>query len=159
MATLLHHMKQPPRNGGTCTATQARNDFATICEKVARYGDRYVITRHSKPVMAFVPLRILPFLDKIDKAVLGCEVISICCTVVETRENFARLGKRIEEENLRVIITKQGDPYIAMVPIGSEEAYRLLQHLMNSLDASEGLQDARENGTRSLEEFRDSIGI
>lgn len=141
------------------TTSQARVHFADLCDKVTFGGERFVITRHAHPVMAFVPLQVLPLLKKIDQALFGKEIDTVRHTAVETREQFATICNKVERQHARVIITKQGLDCLAIIPIASLEAMRLLQDLLNAADASMGLQDARKNGTRSLQELKESLGI
>jgi prevent-host-death family protein len=48
--------------------SEAREDFATIINKVAFGGERVRLTRHGKPVAAVVPIADLDFLEELENA-------------------------------------------------------------------------------------------
>ena len=48
--------------------SEAREDFATIVNKVAFGGERVRLTRHGKPVVAVVPIEDLELLEELEDA-------------------------------------------------------------------------------------------
>jgi len=48
------------------TVTQARDDFASVIDRVYHHGERVILRRHGKDVVAIVPIEDAAFLEAME---------------------------------------------------------------------------------------------
>jgi prevent-host-death family protein len=77
---------------------------------------------------------------------------------VEAKEEFNDLLSRVSHNKERIILTRRGKEIAALIPI---EDFTLLQASQNQYDlhdAMESLKEARNQGSMTLQEFKDQLG-
>jgi len=76
----------------------------------------------------------------------------------DAKEEFSELINRVAHNKERIILTRRGKGVAAIVPL--EDLYRLeeSQNKHDLQDAVEALQEARQIGSITLEEFKAEIG-
>lgn len=77
---------------------------------------------------------------------------------IEAKEEFSELVNRVSHYKERIILTRRGKEIAALIPI---EDLQLLQDSQSKNDleqAVEALQEARNQGTISLADFKEQIG-
>jgi prevent-host-death family protein len=79
-------------------------------------------------------------------------------STIDAKEEFSELVNRVSHNKERIILTRRGKEIAAIVPL---EDYYHLQKSQNKNDldeAIEALQEARSQGSITLEDFKAEIG-
>lgn len=77
---------------------------------------------------------------------------------LEAKEEFSELVNRVSHHKEHIVLTRRGKEIAALIPL---EDFVVLQNCLSKSDledAVEALQEARGQGTVSLEEFQAEIG-
>lgn len=75
-------------------------------------------------------------------------------STIDAKEEFSELINRVSHNKERIILTRRGNEIAAIVPL---EDFFLLEQKQNKNDleaALEALQEARNQGTMTLEDFK-----
>lgn len=78
-------------------------------------------------------------------------------STIDAKEEFSELINRVSHHKERIILTRRGNEIAALVPL---EDFYLLEQKQNKNDleaAVEALQEARNQGTITLDEFMEEI--
>ena len=140
-------------------ASDARGQIGDLCNRVAYGKERVVITRYGNPLFALVPLQNMATLQRYSEK-FGFTLSAQHASIVEVREKFAELCRRVSAGKEIVIVTKSGTPRLALVPL--EESAFVLGELEKFLDveaAQEMLQDKTPENAVGLEEIAQALGI
>ncbi|VVC76722.1 hypothetical protein AQUSIP_20470 [Aquicella siphonis] len=79
-------------------------------------------------------------------------------STIDAKEEFSELINRVSHNKERILLTRRGKEVAAIVPL---EDFQYLQESQNKLDldeAVEALQEARSQGTMTLEDLKAEIG-
>lgn len=77
---------------------------------------------------------------------------------LQAKEEFSELINRVSHHKEHIVITRRGKEIAALIPL---EDFIILQNYLRKSDledALEALQEARNQGTMTLEEFQVEIG-
>ena len=76
----------------------------------------------------------------------------------EARENFSDVINRAAYGKERVILTRRGKPFAAVVPVEDIELLEMVEDRLDLEDALVALKEAEERGTTSLEDLKSELG-
>jgi prevent-host-death family protein len=82
-------------------------------------------------------------------------------TIINTadaKEQFSELVNRVSHNNERIILTRRGKEIAAIIPLDDLLVLMESQHKDDLQQAIEALKQAREQGTISLEDFKEELG-
>lgn len=99
-------------------ASDARGHFGDLCNRVAYGRERIVLTRYGHPLLAFVPLHNIATLQRYGEK-FGCSISKEPTSIVDAKDEFAKLCQRVSGNKEIVIITRSGTPRLALVPLES----------------------------------------
>lgn len=139
-----------------------RKDISRICTRVSEGRESFVIRRHSNPIMAIVPLDDLAALAKLEGAANITHPADPAgsISITDVRDKIAPICKRVIEERVSFVVTRQGTPVMALIPVQSYEAIEALERVLNALEAARALKEAKEKGILiPLEELRKQYRI
>ncbi|MES4905493.1 MULTISPECIES: type II toxin-antitoxin system Phd/YefM family antitoxin [unclassified Streptomyces] len=74
--------------------TQARAELAELINRVVYGGERVVVTRHGKPLVALVSADDLRRLEELEQAAAGAEEQQVISTVSAVRPGMSAPGER-----------------------------------------------------------------
>jgi prevent-host-death family protein len=77
----------------------------------------------------------------------------------EARENFSDVINRAAYGKERVILTRRGKPFAAVVPVEDIELLEMVEDRVDLEDALAALKEAEERGTTSLEDLKSELGL
>lgn len=77
----------------------------------------------------------------------------------EARENFSDVINRAAYGKERVILTRRGKPFAAVVPVEDIELLEMVEDRVDLEDALAALKEAEERGTISLEDLKSELGL
>lgn len=77
---------------------------------------------------------------------------------IEAKEEFNELISRASHNKERIIITRRGKDIAAIIPIEDLILLQASQNQYDLHDAMEALKEARNQGTITLQEFREQLG-
>jgi len=77
----------------------------------------------------------------------------------EARENLADVLNRVAYGKDRVLITRRGRDFVAVVPIEDLELIEELEDQIDVREAKKALADARKNGTVPWVEAKRELGL
>lgn len=80
-------------------------------------------------------------------------------STVDARDNLSDLVNRAAFGGERIILTRRGKELAAIVPIEDVRWMEELEDRIDIADADAALEEAREKGTISLEEFKAQLGL
>ncbi|MCB2200156.1 type II toxin-antitoxin system Phd/YefM family antitoxin [bacterium] len=80
-------------------------------------------------------------------------------TASEARQNFAELINQVAFGGERVMIHRHGKELAAVVPMGDLSLLNDLETRIDLDDARNALKEAQEQGTVSLEELKQQLGL
>ena len=80
-------------------------------------------------------------------------------TLREARQNFSDVINRAAYGKERVILTRRGKPFAAVVPMDDIELLETLEDKVDLEDALEALKEAEEKGTITLEDLERELGL
>jgi prevent-host-death family protein len=79
--------------------------------------------------------------------------------VQEAGEQFSDLIHRVAEEKERILVTRDGEQLVAIIPIEDLELVEALEDKIDLEEARAARQEAIEKGTVSLEELKRELGF
>lgn len=77
----------------------------------------------------------------------------------EARENFSDVINRAAYGKERVILTRRGKPFAAVVPVEDLDLLEMMEDRIDLEDAQAALKEAEEKGTISLEDLKSELGL
>lgn len=77
----------------------------------------------------------------------------------DARENFSDLVSRVAEGKERIILTREGQEIVAVVPLEDLALVEALEERMDLEDARAALQEAREKGSLPLAALKEDLGL
>lgn len=80
-------------------------------------------------------------------------------SVQEAGEQFSDLIHRVAEEKERILVTRDGEQLVAIIPIEDLELVEALEDKIDLEEARAARQEAIEKGTISLEELKKELGF
>jgi len=145
----------------TVPIAELREDIAAVCNRVLINHESFVVNKHGKPVMAVIPVDNLETLAKIENAArmnpLRGDNEDI--PITQVRGRIADICVKVLENAEVFVVTKHGNPVMALIPVQSYEAIKEMERVLNALEAVKALKEAEEKGFISLEELRERYGI
>ncbi len=79
-------------------------------------------------------------------------------STADAKEEFVELINRVSHYKERIILTRRGHEVAAIVPIEDLSILQKELHKTELEEATEALQEARTQGTSSLEELIEQVG-
>lgn len=79
-------------------------------------------------------------------------------STIEAKEEFSELINRVSHHKERIILTRRGKEIAAIVPLEDFAHLQQTQSKNDLEEAVEALQEARNQGTVTLEDFKAEIG-
>lgn len=79
-------------------------------------------------------------------------------STIDAKEEFSDLVNRVSHYKERIILTRRGKEIAAIVPIEDLLHIQTKQNQVDLSEASEAFQEARSQGTISLDELKEKIG-
>ena len=82
-------------------------------------------------------------------------------TTVDARENFAELLNRVAFAKRRVVLTRRGKPFVAVIPMDDIEWIELIEDQLDVMAAERAQEEMAKNpgGSISLEDLAKKHGI
>lgn len=77
---------------------------------------------------------------------------------VDAKEEFTELVNRVVHNKERIILTRRGNDIAAIVPIEDLALLMSAQQKADLEEAANALKEAREQGTMSLDDFKEELG-
>lgn len=77
---------------------------------------------------------------------------------IDAKEEFSELINRVSHNKERVILMRRGKEIAAIVPLEDFISLQKSQNKNDLMDAVEALQEARNEGTITLEDFKAEAG-
>ena len=78
---------------------------------------------------------------------------------IEAKEQFADLINRVAHSKERIILTRRGNEIAAIIPIEDLQLLFESQDKHDLREAIDALKEARHEGTVTLEQLKDDVGI
>jgi prevent-host-death family protein len=75
----------------------------------------------------------------------------------DAKEQFSELINRVSHHNERIILTRRGKEIAAIIPLEDLLVLMESQHKNDLQQAIDALKQAREQGTLSLEDFKEEL--
>jgi prevent-host-death family protein len=79
-------------------------------------------------------------------------------STIDAKEEFSELINRVSHNKERIILTRRGKEIAAIIPVEDLIHLQQTQNKNDLSDAVEALQEARSQGTVTLEDFITAIG-
>lgn len=80
-------------------------------------------------------------------------------STAEARERFAELVRRVASDKERIVLTRDGQQVVAVVPLEDLALMEALEDRADLEEARTALREAREHGTTSLEDLKKELGF
>ncbi len=140
-------------------ASDARGNFGDLCNRVAYGKERIVVTRYGRPLLALVPLHSIASLQRYSER-FGFTLSSQRASMVDVKDQFAELCRRVAEGKEIIVVTKSGSPRLALVPLEAS-AFTLgeLEKFLDADAANAVLQGTRAEDAVGLEEIQRLFGM
>lgn len=133
-------------------ASDARGHLGDLCNRVAYGRERIVLTRYGRPLLAFVPLHNIATLKRYGEK-FGCSISEDPTSIVDAKDEFAKLCQRVSGDKEIVIITRSGTPRLALVPLESQYALDELEKFIDADQAQETMKIKSPENAVGLKEF------
>lgn len=79
-------------------------------------------------------------------------------STAEAKEEFSELINRVSHYNEHIVLTRRGKEVAALIPIDDLQLLQAAKSKQDLEEATEALQEARSQGTTTLEELLDELG-
>ena len=79
--------------------------------------------------------------------------------ITDNSEDFLQMVHRANIDKERIVITTQGQPVAALVPIENLRALEEFEEAQDVLDAKTALAESERDGTVSLRELKEQLGL
>lgn len=79
--------------------------------------------------------------------------------ISRARETFPELSSRVHYRKRRVVITRRGKEWVAVVPMEDLEVLQALEDQIDLADAKKTLRDAKKNGTIPWSKLKKQLGL
>lgn len=80
-------------------------------------------------------------------------------TTQEARERFSDIVRHVADEKERVIVTRDGEQLVAIVPLEDLALVQAMEDRLDIEDAQAALKEAQEEGTISLGDLKKELGL
>ncbi|TAK36523.1 MAG: type II toxin-antitoxin system Phd/YefM family antitoxin [Chloroflexota bacterium] len=80
-------------------------------------------------------------------------------STAEARDQFSDVVNRAAYAKERIVLTRRGKPFAAVVPIEDLELIERLEDEVDIRDAEAALKEAEEKGTIPLEQLAKELGL